>query len=53
MKKLLDTDYSKISIHAPRTGSDHKGGDAVRLYQLISIHAPRTGSDVSGIITTL
>ena len=37
--------YIIISIHAPRTGSDHveisdlsRGGD-------ISIHAPRTGSD--------
>ena len=24
MKKLLETDYSKISIHAPRTGSDFR-----------------------------
>ena len=37
-------DRLKISIHAPRTGSDKLMGapdDVVR----ISIHAPRTGSD--------
>ena len=36
----------RISIHAPRTGSDDR---PVRLRQLphISIHAPRTGSDSS------
>ena len=34
----------KISIHAPRTGSDNFGSDIfVQMY--ISIHAPRTGSD--------
>ena len=35
----------KISIHAPRTGSDENG--LLRNYHLrISIHAPRTGSDL-------
>ena len=38
-------DRLKISIHAPRTGSDHENG-LPRDYQFrISIHAPRTGSD--------
>ena len=36
----------RISIHAPRTGSDVKG-DGKRSDPLyISIHAPRTGSDM-------
>ena len=35
----------QISIHAPRTGSDHMAGLAERAGQGISIHAPRTGSD--------
>ena len=34
----------KISIHAPRTGSDRLGQCAT-IRPLISIHAPRTGSD--------
>ena len=39
----------RISIHAPRTGSD--GCVYSRLAKLdgISIHAPRTGSDRSGL----
>ena len=34
-----------ISIHAPRTGSDHARCDALPVADGISIHAPRTGSD--------
>ena len=34
-----------ISIHAPRTGSDH-GNRRACARRFISIHAPRTGSDV-------
>ena len=34
----------KISIHAPRTGSDERKGGILQHF-LISIHAPRTGSD--------
>ena len=35
----------RISIHAPRTGSDENLLHTVRDY-IISIHAPRTGSDL-------
>ena len=35
----------KISIHAPRTGSDNARDAVARLDDDISIHAPRTGSD--------
>ena len=35
----------RISIHAPRTGSDVCAGTWRMLGLLISIHAPRTGSD--------
>ena len=38
---FLDLDFNPRSPHGERR---HKGGDAVRLYQ-ISTHAPRTGSD--------
>ena len=34
----------EISIHAPRTGSDHRRGRTTDSHH-ISIHAPRTGSD--------
>ena len=34
-----------ISIHAPRTGSDHRVGSLQADELVISIHAPRTGSD--------
>ena len=37
--------HKRISIHAPRGGSDLSGLYTV-LYLLISIHAPRGGSDV-------
>ena len=41
----LDTDFiRKISIHAPRGGSDQTGGD-IHTHTYISIHAPRGGSD--------
>ena len=36
----------RISIHAPRTGSDGDGSHGGRIAK-ISIHAPRTGSDAS------
>ena len=36
---------NRISIHAPRTGSDPDERDYKQLY-IISIHAPRTGSDL-------
>ena len=39
--------FLKISIHAPRTGSDGGAGHA-GIQRRISIHAPRTGSDVHG-----
>ena len=35
----------RISIHAPRTGSDGFRVEFTHAEQLISIHAPRTGSD--------
>ena len=36
---------SRISIHAPRTGSDGRASPSAARYNTISIHAPRTGSD--------
>ena len=42
MLELLPND--RISIHAPRTGSDIKRLIHA-LFEGISIHAPRTGSD--------
>ena len=39
-------DFVQISIHAPRTGSDHLPIRSVPLAG-ISIHAPRTGSDTT------
>ena len=35
----------RISIHAPRTGSDMLGNNNIIEHCCISIHAPRTGSD--------
>ena len=35
----------RISIHAPREGSDRQGGGNCQLAVRISIHAPREGSD--------
>ena len=35
----------KISIHAPRTGSDAAAAEKAGVTIEISIHAPRTGSD--------
>ena len=37
----------KISIHAPRAGSDAVLGDQKQGTNIISIHAPRAGSDLS------
>ena len=36
----------KISIHAPREGSDAPGAKVLLPSIVISIHAPREGSDV-------
>ena len=36
----------RISIHAPRTGSDARRCANYRVVCRISIHAPRTGSDL-------
>ena len=45
-RMVRDGEFTEISIHAPRTGSD-AGRPAVLLaVRGISIHAPRTGSDV-------
>ena len=35
----------KVSIHAPRVGSDLAAGDAGGRHVRVSIHAPRVGSD--------
>ncbi len=45
--KYVYTYSEKISIHAPRTGSDGKEYREPASHN-ISIHAPRTGSDVDG-----
>ena len=46
-----DTPDGRISIHAPRTGSDLFPG-VISCHQYISIHAPRTGSDLfPGVIS--
>ena len=39
----------RISIHAPRTGSDVAQLGKTYAIQIISIHAPRTGSDESAM----
>ena len=40
----MEATLTKISTHAPRTGSD-KMATAASLLACISTHAPRTGSD--------
>ena len=45
------TARTRISIHAPRTGSDCPGCRFCRLPASISIHAPRTGSDFAGAVS--
>ena len=40
--------YIKISIHAPRVGSDHDT-TRFRLQDTISLPAPRVGSDIWGV----
>ena len=42
--------WNRISIHAPRAGSDREPNLFETLYSAISIHAPRAGSDVTLII---
>ena len=42
---FFSRDFSGISIHAPRTGSDDFSGEPFLIMSSISIHAPRTGSD--------
>ena len=44
-RAALPSRHSRISIHAPRTGSDATLLDDVLFGYHISIHAPRTGSD--------
>ena len=39
------SDLLRISIHAPRVGSDDQVANAIHLAYEISIHAPRVGSD--------
>ena len=39
-------EISKISIHAPRGGSDHRAYKQQYYQSMISIHAPRGGSDI-------
>ena len=39
----------RISIHAPREGSDQRGIKSNIAMGLISIHAPREGSDAISI----
>ena len=39
----------KISIHAPREGSDDRHRPRPGLVKIISIHAPREGSDLGAI----
>ena len=46
--KYVYTYSEKISIHAPRTGSD-TGKNRHETGRIISIHAPRTGSDPAGV----
>ncbi len=43
---------AKISIHAPRVGSDNVSA-TLRVLQPISIHAPRVGSDVRVLLLLL
>ncbi|QTA93763.1 Uncharacterized protein dnm_098710 [Desulfonema magnum] len=38
----------RVSIHAPRAGSDYQSGVKLMLIILVSIHAPRAGSDKGG-----
>ena len=45
MRTIVLVDFYKISIHAPRTGSDQNGQREPFARHHISIHAPRTGSD--------
>ena len=49
---LLVIDRVRISIHAPRVGSDRRVGQA-RADDPISIHAPRVGSDSAAAIHQL
>ena len=42
----MSCNCNKISIHAPRGGSDILNVSVLELFQPISIHAPRGGSDL-------
>ena len=44
MRRIGFDAADKISIHAPREGSDHSARSGLTL-TAISIHAPREGSD--------
>ena len=45
---MRSSEFGKISIHAPRTGSDVDWCFVTAYGRDISIHAPRTGSDIDG-----
>ena len=45
MTGYTDLKLKRISIHAPREGSDDRGDNMGAFTLAISIHAPREGSD--------
>ena len=45
--KVMNPRFLRISIHAPRTGSDACSSPSISPSACISIHAPRTGSDIA------
>ena len=49
---MRSSEFGKISIHAPRTGSDRADARHGAASAEISIHAPRTGSDRCPMIQT-
>ena len=49
---MVDGDVVKISIHAPRMGSD-LSARRIRATSIISIHAPRMGSDFELLVLIL
>ena len=48
VSRAFDNVCNRISIHAPRAGSDYPVGLCSRYEHGISIHAPRAGSDSAG-----
>ena len=45
----LSQDAARISIHAPREGSDGRFVPSLKEGEKISIHAPREGSDLDAV----